>query len=242
MAGTGLAIAGAATVAGAVAAPNIAYAVQNGDGGGGGGDSASGSASSTKGAGAEKLRKEHLGSKKQELLTEENSYKSLEGGPDDTTAEINPERNGKNEQGETNPDIKLLDRQGNVVGYREVKTIENPNQNAFMRQLSKATRQLRAKGAKINEIFFQVPKTSDAYQWLKAWQEQPERDISKWRGYTVRIVDDTGEELGTYDLGDSGLHDLGKGGGGGGGDDSGYEDAMQQGMLNKARAMEREGF
>ncbi|MEU3514000.1 RHS repeat-associated core domain-containing protein [Streptomyces sp. NPDC006654] len=240
-AGTGLAISGAATVIGAVAAPNIAYAVQNGDGGGGGGDSTSESASSAQDAGAEKLRKEHLGTKNRELLTEENSYKSLEGGPDGTTAEVNPEANGKNEQNEKNPDVKLLDRQGNVVGYREVKTIENPNKNAFMRQLSTATRQLRAKGKGINEIFFQVPKTSDAYRWLKAWQDQPERNLSNWRGYTVRIVDDTGEELGTYDLGDPGLHDLGRGGGGGG-DDSGYDDAMHQGMLNKERAMEREGF
>ncbi|MEU2337268.1 hypothetical protein ABZ608_27425 [Streptomyces sp. NPDC013172] len=159
-----------------------------------------------------------------------------------TTAEVNPEANSKNDQGEPHPDTKLLDRQGNVVGYREVKTIENPNQNAFMRQLSKATRQLRAKKTKINEIFFQVPKGSDAYKWLGDWQKQPGRDISNCRGYTVRIVDDTGEELGTYDLGDSGLHDVGKGGGGGGGDDSGYEDAMHQGMLNKERAMEREGF
>ncbi|MEU6537913.1 hypothetical protein [Streptomyces sp. NPDC047000] len=237
VAGTGLAVAGAATVVGAVAAPNIAYAVQNGDGGGGG-DPTSEGASSARDAGAEKLRREHLGSKKQQLLTEENSYKSLEGGPDGTTAEVNPEANGKNEQGETNPDIKLLDRQGNVVGYREVKTIENSNQNAFMRQLSKATRQLRAKGTKINEIFFQVPKTSDAYEWLKAWQKQPERDVSHWRGYTVRIVDDTGEELGTYDLGDPDPQNGGKGGGGGGSGD----DAMRQGMLSKERAMEREGF
>ncbi|MEU2775510.1 RHS repeat-associated core domain-containing protein [Streptomyces sp. NPDC007162] len=239
VAGTGLAVAGAATVVGAVAAPNIAYAVQNGDGGGGG--DTPHESSDGKDAGAEKLRKEHLGSKNQELLTEENSYKSLEGGPDNTTAEVNPEANGKNEQNEKNPDVKLLDRQGNVVGYREVKTIENPNKNAFMRQLSTATRQLRAKGTRINEIFFQVPKTSDAYRWLKAWQDQPERNLSNWRGYTVRIVDDTGEELGTYDLGDPGLHDLGRGGGGGG-DDSGYDDAMHQGMLNKERAMEREGF
>jgi hypothetical protein len=51
-----------------------------------------------------------------------------------------------------------------------------------------------------------------------------ERNPSSWRGYTVRIVDDTGEELGTYDLGDPGLHDLSKGGGGGGGGGSGRSD------------------
>lgn len=54
-------------------------------------------------------------------------------------------------------------------------------------------------------------------------------------------MDDTGEELGTYDLGDPGLHDLSKGGGGGG-EDSGPWDAERQGLLNKERAMEAEGF
>lgn len=241
VAGTGLAISGTATAIGAVAGPNIAYAVQDGDGGGGGGgDPTHETASSTRDDAAAALRDEHRGSKKQELLTEENSYKALEGGPEDTTAEINPERKGKNEQGQLNPDLKLLDRQGNVAGYREVKTIENPNQNAFMRQLSKGASQLKAMKAKINEIFFQVPKTTDAYKFLRAWQQQPGRNLSSWRGYTVRIVDDTGEELGTYDLGDSGLHDLSKGGGGGG--DSGPSDAERQGLLNKERAMEAEGF
>lgn len=237
-AGTGLAVVGAATVAGAVAAPNIAYAVQNGDSGGGG--TPHEGTSDGKDAGAASLRNEHKGPDNKPLLTEENAYKALEGGPDDTTAEVNPEAKGKNEQGQKNPDIKLLDRQGNRVGYREAKTIANPKQARFMEQLSSATKQLRAKGMKINEIFFQVPKTNDAYSWLRAWQKQPGRDISKWRGYTVRIVDDTGGELGTYDLGDPDLHNVGKGGGGG--DDSGYDDAMRQGMLNKERAMEREGF
>lgn len=241
VAGTGLAISGSATAIGAVAGPNIAYAVQNGDGGGGDADPTHETASSTRDDAAAALRNEHRGSKKQELLTEENSYTALEGGPDDTTAEINPERKGKNEQGQLNPDLKLLDRQGNVVGYREVKTIENPNQNAFMRQLSKGASQLKAMKMKINEIFFQVPKTTDAYRFLRAWQQQPERNLSSWRGYTVRIVDDTGEELGTYDLGDPGLQDLSKGGGGGGGD-SGPSDAERQGLLNKERAMEAEGF
>ena len=112
-----------------------------------------------------------------------------------------------------------------------------------MEHLSTATKQLKAKGMKSNGIFFQVPKESDVYKSLGDWQKQPGRDISKWRGYTVRVVDDTGEELGTYDLGDPGLHDVGQGGGGGGGNDSGYyDDAMRQGMLNKERAMEREGF
>lgn len=128
-----------------------------------------------------------------------------------------------------------------MVGYREVKTIENPNKNAFMRQLSKGATQLKALGMKINEIFFQVPRTTDAYKFLEDWQKQPKRNLPSWRGYTVRIVDDTGEELGTYDLGDPGLHDLSKGGGGGGGD-SGPSDAERQGLLNKERAMEAEGF
>ena len=238
VAGTGLAISGTATTIAAVAGPNIAFAVQNGDDGGGGGSPHEGSSDGNE-AGAASLRNEHKGPDGKPLLTEENAYKALEGGPDDATAEVNPERTGKDDQGEKNPDVKLLDRQGNLAGYREVKTIANPNQNAFMRQLTSATKQLRAKGAKINEIFFQVPKTEDAYKWLRAWQKQPGRDISKFRGYTVRIVDDTGRDLGTYDLGDADGGDLNKGGGGGGGDDS---DAMRQGMLNKERAMEKEGF
>jgi hypothetical protein len=87
------------------------------------------------------------------------------------------------------------------------------------------------------EIFFQVPRTTDAHKFLRAWQKQPDRNISTWRGYTVCIVDDTGEDLGAYDLGDPGLHDLSKGGGGGG-EDSGPSDAERQGLLNKERAME----
>ncbi|NED32461.1 RHS repeat-associated core domain-containing protein, partial [Streptomyces sp. SID8499] len=235
VAGTGLAVAGTGTVIAAVAGPNIAYAVHNGGGGG----SSHAAPSDGKAADAAKLRNEHLGPDGKPLLTEENAYKSLEGGPDDTTAEANPEANGKNDQGQKNPDIKLLDRQGNVVGYREVKTIANPKQSSFMNQLSSATKQLKAMKVKINQIFFQVPKTEDAYHWLRAWQKQPGRDISKWRGYTVRIVDDSGGELGTYDLGDSGLHNLNEGGGGGGG---GMSEAEHQGILNKERAMEREGF
>ncbi|MFF3143932.1 hypothetical protein ACFVRU_19960 [Streptomyces sp. NPDC057927] len=165
VAGTGLAISGAATTIGAVAAPNIAYAVQNGDGGGGGGTPHEES-SDGKDAGAASLRFEHKGPDGKPQLTEENAYKALEGGPDDATAEVNPEAKGKNEQGQKNPDVKLLDRQGNLAGYREVKTIANLKQARFMEHLSSATKQLKAKGAKINEIFFQVPKGSDAYKWL----------------------------------------------------------------------------
>ncbi|MFG2732514.1 hypothetical protein [Streptomyces canus] len=85
-----------------------------------------------------------------------------------------------------------------------------------------------------DEVLAVAAVDADLADRVKGGGDLVERNLSSWRGYTVRSVDDTGEELGTYNLGDAGLHDLSKGGGGGGGD-SGPSDAERQGLLNKEK-------
>jgi hypothetical protein len=239
IAGTGLAISGSATAIAAVAGPNIAYAVQDGDGGGAPDESSDAGGSSgepPRDEQARALAHEHGDGKGGPQLTLENAYKALADAPEGTSLRKMPEEHEiKDEADEKNPDIEILDRQGNVVGHREVKTQATGGAKRFGKNLSDAVNQLRQRGGSINQIFYQVPKESHVYRGIARWKGN-RTGVSDLNRFTVHVVDDTGEDLGTYNLGDSG------GGSGGGGGGSGATDAMRQGLLNKERAMEAEGF
>ncbi|MFJ9381567.1 RHS repeat domain-containing protein [Streptomyces sp. NPDC101455] len=217
-AGSVLAVSGSATVAGAVAAPNIAFAVQNGDGGGGGDDDGGGSdGSSAENSGrdpdAQSLVDEHQAKGRTPQLTLDNAYRSLDGAPEGTRSQLLPEEHEyKNMPGYKNPDLEYLDQQGDVVGYGEVKTVGDADQGVFNKQLASAVKQLRVRedveGAKdVNEIFIQVPDLVDAREikgWVRAYQRAREKrgsNLDKVRGYHVRVYSESGSKLADFDLG-----------------------------------------
>lgn len=165
--GGGLAITGTTTIISAVAVPNIANAVQNsGSGGGGSGDSGAPQAPAGEPSldeQAQSLVDEHLDSNGGPSLTLENAYKALVGAPDGTRLRVMPKENMvKDDPTMSNPDIEILDRSGNIVGYREVKSMKVNNQKRFGKDLSDAVNQDMKRGAEINQVFIQVPKGSDA--------------------------------------------------------------------------------
>ncbi|WP_416974090.1 RHS repeat-associated core domain-containing protein [Streptomyces sp. 4F14] len=216
-AGTALAVSGSATVASAVAAPNIAYAVQNGDGGGGGEDGGGSDGSSSedpsRDADAQKLVREHLKSGRTDQLTLDNAYRALDGAPEGTRVQgLSEENEYKNMKGYKNPDLEYLDQQGNVVGYGEVKTVGKIDQKTFNDQLSSAVQQLRVRddvegSQDIDEIFIQVPDLTDAREikgWVRSYQRARERrgsPLDKVSGYHVRVYSKSGSKLADFDLG-----------------------------------------
>ncbi|WP_123978857.1 RHS repeat protein [Streptomyces sp. Ag109_O5-1] len=219
LAGSALAVTGTATVAFSVAAPNIAYAVQNGDGGGGGDGGGSDSSSSedpSRDADAQKLADEHGEKEGREApLTLDKAYRSLDGAPEGTRARAMPKENElKAEPGEQveNPDIEYLDQQGNIVGYGEIKTIMKNSFKSFNGQLREAVKQLRwrqdwAGGTDVNEVFIQVPDLVDASE-VKGWVRQYRNlriknngGLAKVRGFRLRVYNESGDSLGNFDLG-----------------------------------------
>ncbi|MBF9069163.1 RHS repeat domain-containing protein [Streptacidiphilus fuscans] len=204
VAGTAVINLGAATVVTSVAAPNIAYAVQE-SGSGGGDSSGSDSSGQPSSSGlsqeqldgyAQTLVKEHRGGGDGTgaSLTEVNAYKALEGGPEGTDPYVGP-------VGDEGPDVEFRDRQGNVVLDREVK-VANGTENSFRQQLKLGYKKLdKAGAANDGQIFIQVPKGSDAYQ-IESWVARTMgRTGGRYAGSTATVVDDTGASLGTYDLG-----------------------------------------
>ncbi|MGW7824871.1 RHS repeat-associated core domain-containing protein [Streptomyces puniciscabiei] len=214
LAGTALAVTGAATVSTAVAAPNIAYAVQNGDGGGGddGGDSGSSSAEDpSRDEDAQKLADEHKARGREAQLTVDNAYRALDGAPEGTQARRMLEKNEiRNKKGAKNPDLEYLDQQGNIVGYGEIKTISEADRGDFSDQLSSAVKQLRWRqdkfGTDVNEIFIQVPDLADPpaiRRWVGNWQKSRVGNgstLGKLRGFNLRVYNESGTDLGSYDL------------------------------------------
>ncbi|MGY4981408.1 RHS repeat-associated core domain-containing protein [Streptomyces sp. 900105755] len=217
LAGSALAVTGSATVAASVAAPNIAYAVQNGDGGGGGddggGSDSSSAEDSSRDADAQSLVKEHKKEGRTPQLTLDNAYRSLDGAPEGTRSQLLPEEHEyKNMPGYKNPDLEYLDQQGNVVGYGEVKTVGDADQSAFNKQLAKAVKQLRVREdvegkMDVNEIFIQVPDLVDAREvrgWVRSYQKgrlHHGSDLEKISGYHVRVYTESGSKLADVDLG-----------------------------------------
>ena len=222
MAGSALAVSGSATVATAVAAPNIAFAVQNGDGGGGsddgGGSDGSSADEPSRDVQAQKLADEHGEEEEREApLTLDNAYRSLDGAPEGTRARRMPDENQlKAEPGERveNPDIEYLDQQGNIVGYGEIKTIMKNSFKSFNGQLREAVKQLRwrqdwAGGTEVNEVFIQVPDLVDASE-VKGWVRQYRAlriknngGLASVRGFRLRVYSKSGDSLGTFDLGNN---------------------------------------
>ncbi|MGQ4362621.1 RHS repeat domain-containing protein [Streptomyces sp. SAS_272] len=218
LAGSALAVTGTATVASAVAAPNIAYAVQNGDGGEGSGDDGGGSDGSasedpSRDADAQSLVKEHKKGGRTEQLTLDNAYRSLDGAPEGTRARVMPEENEiKNVKGAKNPDLEYLDQQGEVVGYGEWKTLAKADAEHFSDTLRDAVHQLRWRqdykgGTDVNEIFIQVPDLADppaVKQWVRSYQNvrvSRGSSLGKLRGFHLQVYNESGAELGDFDLG-----------------------------------------
>ncbi|NUR01421.1 MAG: RHS repeat-associated core domain-containing protein [Streptomyces sp.] len=215
LAGSALAVTGTAMVASSVAAPNIAYAVQNGDGGGGGSDDGGGSDSSSsedpsRDADAQSLVKEHKEKGRTRKLTLDNAYRALDGAPEGTRARVMPEENEiKNQKGARNPDLEYLDQQGDIVGYGEVKTIGEADEGKFDDQLSSSIKQLRWRqdwkgGTDVNEIFIQVPDLADppaVKQWVRSYQNARRGGIKSIRGFHLRVYNESGTKLGDFDLG-----------------------------------------
>ncbi|MBZ3917408.1 RHS repeat-associated core domain-containing protein [Streptomyces acidiscabies] len=220
-AGSMLAVSGSATVASAVAAPNIAYAVQNGDGGGGGedggGSDGSSSEDSSRDADAQKLADEHGEKEGRDApLSLDNAYRSLDGAPEGTRARRMPDEHQlsapEGEQVE-NPDIEYLDQQGNIVGYGEIKTIMKNNFTTFNRALKEAVKQLRWRqdnfGSDVNQVFIQVPDMVDASEvrgWVRSYRNlriKNNGSLDSVRGFRLRVYSESGESRGTFDdLGD----------------------------------------
>ncbi|MFC4033368.1 RHS repeat-associated core domain-containing protein [Streptomyces polygonati] len=215
-AGSVLAVSGTATVIASVAAPNVAYAVQNAGGGGGDdGDGSDGSSSEDPGRdeAAQSLVDEHKAKGRESQLTLDNAYRSLDGAPEGTRSQLLPEEHEyKNMPGYKNPDLEYLDQQGDVVGYGEVKTVGDASQKTFNSQLASAVKQLRVREdvegkMDVNEIFIQVPDLADAREvkgWVRAYQKTRVHhgsDLEKVRGYHVRVYTESGSKLADFDLG-----------------------------------------
>ncbi|MFJ9567934.1 hypothetical protein ACIRQQ_48975 [Streptomyces fuscichromogenes] len=220
MAGSALAVSGTATVASAVAAPNIAYAVQNGDGGGGGDDGGGSDGSSAEDSSrdqdAQSLANDHKKKGRTRQLTLDNAYRALDGAPEGTRARVMPEKNEiKNVKGAKNPDLEYLDQQGDIVGYGEVKTLAKADGGDFSDALRDAVHQLRwrqdntAGGTDVNEIFIQVPDLADppaVKQWVRSYQDiRVDRgsSLDKIRGFRLRVYNESGSSLGDFDLGNN---------------------------------------
>ncbi|MEV0912003.1 hypothetical protein [Streptomyces hokutonensis] len=203
----------------AVAAPNIAFAVQNGDGGGGGSDGSS-SEDSSRDDDAQSLVDEHGDGKGNPQLTLDNAYRSLDGAPEGTRARVMPkenkleskpkaERKSKNDGKVYNPDLEYLDQQGDIVGYGEVKTIGEASEKKFAEQLDSAVKQLRWRqdwkgGTEVNEIFIQVPDLADPPEiksWVRSYQDTRRGGVKSISGYRLRVYSTNGNSLGTFDLG-----------------------------------------
>ncbi|WP_329214328.1 hypothetical protein OG352_03885 [Streptomyces sp. NBC_01485] len=220
VAGSALAVSGTATVASSVAAPNIAYAVQNGDGGGGGDDGGgsdnSSSEDSSRDKDAQSLVKEHGDGKGGPQLTLDNAYRALDGAPEGTRARVMPKENeltskpgAKGKDRVKNADLEYLDQQGDIVGYGEVKTIGEADEGRFTGQLDSAVKQLRWRqdwkgGTDVNEIFIQVPDLADppaVKQWVHSYQDARRGGVKSISGFRLRVFSESGNSLGTFDLG-----------------------------------------
>ncbi|MEX3101812.1 MULTISPECIES: RHS repeat-associated core domain-containing protein [unclassified Streptomyces] len=219
-AGSMLAVSGSATVASAVAAPNIAYAVQNGDGGGGGDDGGGSDGASSgdpdRDRDAQSLRQEHKDEHGEPQLTLDNAYRALDGAPEGTRARVMPKENeltsapgAKGKDKVKNADLEYLDQQGDIVGYGEVKTIGEADEGRFTGQLESAVKQLRWRqdwkgGTEVNEIFIQVPDLADppaVKQWVRSYQSARRGGVKSITGYRLRVYNESGDSVGTFDLG-----------------------------------------
>ena len=206
----------------AVAAPNIAFAVQNGDGGGGGDDGGGSDGSSSEGSDrdrdAQSLRQEHKGEDGEPQLTLDNAYRALDGAPEGTRARVMPKENelsskpgAKGKDKVKNADLEYLDQQGDIVGYGEVKTIGEADEGKFDGQLDSAVKQLRWRqdwkgGTEVNEIFIQVPDLADPPEvksWVKSYRSARRGGVKSISGYRLRVFSESGNSLGTFDLGDN---------------------------------------
>ncbi|MGA5318953.1 hypothetical protein ACPCIU_00800 [Streptomyces seoulensis] len=157
-------------MASSVAAPNIAYAVQNGDGGGGGddGDGSDGSSAedSSRDRDARSLRQEHKGDDGQPQLTLDNAYRALDDAPEGTRARVMPKENE-------------LTSKPVAEGKEKVKNadLEYLDQQLRRRQDWKG-------GTDVNEIFIQVPDLADPpviKQWVRSYQKARRGGISSVR-------------------------------------------------------------
>ncbi|MFE9879299.1 hypothetical protein [Streptomyces sp. NPDC005784] len=217
LAGSALAITGTTTVAASVAAPNIAYAVQNGDGGGdGGGSDSSSSEDPSRDGDARALVEEHTDGKNNPQLTLDNAYRALDGAPEGTRARVMPKENeltskpgAKGKDRVKNADLEYLDQQGDIVGYGEVKTIGEADEGRFTGQLDSAVKQLRWRqdwkgGTDVDEIFIQVPDLADppeVKQWVRSYQDARRGGVKSISGFRLRVFSESGNSLGTFDLG-----------------------------------------
>jgi RHS repeat-associated protein len=185
--GTDAIVAGAVTATAGIVAGS-AQNIMNNDSGGGTGGTPSQQPHPDK-AEADKLLQEHNAKEGGDALSETNAYKALE---DDAPEGAHPVAKGKSEAGS---DIDFVDSSGNVVLRREVKTASS--KNAFEKQLAKGSEQVDYDG----DVFIQVPRgttTNQIRSWLTRFRSQPKRDIARYSKVRVKVRNQDGVDLGTY--------------------------------------------